>query len=344
MYIYVYLLVFHFMFMNILEKLYIETRFENVSRPTDECKDRRTTLCLGMPSGHTETACVLVFLLLLRGTIGPLLALVVIVLVGAQRILSNMHTLSQVAAGMMFGLFYAVIYYLLKSNLYTIVFTVLVWFVLLFMCTVAIDTKVQRSVPRWLDKDLYSIVEKKRNHNIFVKMVHIAFPAVYMHLDQEVLMSWEALEKKLDKIIEILKKDKIDAIVGMKSGGAILGNYLGKKMGVPYYYTKVSTKCKGYTVVNSFNDVLYRFNKGDPGKLKMCEPIDVDLSGKRVLLVDEQICTGSTIVFAREYLLKEKKVGSLHIATLINWREDLPFKVVAPETKKYAVFPWGYDN
>lgn len=337
-YVYVYLFLFHFFVLNVLEKLYISTYSENVSRPLRKCKDSKSVQCLGMPSGHSETITVIMVLLYLNGYATALISFLFIGLIGSQRILSEMHNLSQVVAGVLIGTVYAVLYYIVGTPLYIFLISILVAIVFIVLTMVRVDREVQKPVPSWVDKELYPIIEKKRGHNMFVKIVHAVFPVFYMSMDQAMFMSWEELESKLDKIASMVKNDRIDAVVGLKSGGAILSNYLGKKMGIPFHYVKVSNKCVGYTVVDSWKDFLKRSKD-----FKVCEQIKEDLAGKKVLLVDEQIATGISITTAREYLLREKRAGSVKVATLIEWNK-MPFDVIVPDDKKYVVFPWGYDN
>ncbi|MBP3331020.1 MAG: phosphoribosyltransferase [Tidjanibacter sp.] len=106
-------------------------------------------------------------------------------------------------------------------------------------------------------------------------------------------MNTKTFEEVLERFRTIEINEEFDLIVAIANGGilpaAILNQRLGKKV------------------------CLLRINLRDEqqrpkyDKPQLLEAIDFDFKGKRILLVDDRIKTGSTIVLAKE-LLKEAAV------------------------------------
>ena len=105
------LVYYHYAIHNKIEKEWIERHvgYEKIKRPKTECIKKKKG-CLGMPSGHTESACVGWMLLYWEKYIPLEICVLGIIGIGLQRIFSNMHTWIQVCAGGALGLLYAYIY------------------------------------------------------------------------------------------------------------------------------------------------------------------------------------------------------------------------------------------
>ena len=63
-----------------------------------------------MPSGYAETITIFASLLYLYEFIPLWVCLLLICIVSIQRLITHMHTIIQIIAGIMFGLFYVYIY------------------------------------------------------------------------------------------------------------------------------------------------------------------------------------------------------------------------------------------
>ena len=84
--------------------------------------------------------------------------------------------------------------------------------------------------------------------------------------------------------------------------------------------------------------------------MSVVEGIDNDISGKNILLLDETIESGQSMMFAKDYLIKEKHVANVTLATVnINNKNiksmiDIDSIIYYSKTENVTVFPWGYDN
>jgi PAP2 superfamily len=81
-----------------------------VRRPCEECASSDELECLGMPSGHTESATVFASLLLFAQYINFPIWSIIIIAVGLQRVIYDRHTINQVIAGFIMGSLYSGIY------------------------------------------------------------------------------------------------------------------------------------------------------------------------------------------------------------------------------------------
>ena len=119
------------------------------------------------------------------------------------------------------------------------------------------------------------------------------------------------LELELDHITDKIKQKNIkyDAIIGIKTGGAIISGYLSEKLKIPNYKIKITTianncnKQISGTILTHIDKYVFK-NKQTH---KICETIDNNLYNKNVILIDETIGSGNTINAAIDYLLDEKK-------------------------------------
>ena len=166
-------------------------------------------------------------------------------------------------------------------------------------------------------------------------------------------ISWEQLEKYLDIIIEKIKNTepgteiKYDAIVGIKSGGAIISDYVSKKLNIDNYKIKLSNSKYGCNK-QSYHAIIDLFDKmsNDKKSFNICEPIEEDLEGKNIILIDELVSSGNTIKEAYKYLKQTKKVNNIYVTTIfLNkdlYKQDIKIDYIID--RDIVVWPWGYDN
>ena len=116
---------YHYLIQNGIEKTFASTIFpyEFVKRPSESCNvdDNYGGLvslrCVGLPSGHAETATIFSLLLWFNKIIPLWFAILFILVVSVQRVISWRHTPFQVIAGIVFGTLYSLLYAKLKLSL-----------------------------------------------------------------------------------------------------------------------------------------------------------------------------------------------------------------------------------
>jgi hypothetical protein len=123
--------IYHYYIQNDLEKnffrCYID--YNSIKRPLNICnkfKNRGPLFCVGIPSGHVEAVTIFATLLYLYEFIPLWVCLLLICIVSIQRLITHMHTIIQIIAGIMFGLFYVYIYKHFNLSIYAflIVFSI----------------------------------------------------------------------------------------------------------------------------------------------------------------------------------------------------------------------------
>jgi hypothetical protein len=131
--------LYHYFIQNSLEKFFSKTYFnyEKVKRPLIRCSnflDTQSLGCIGMPSGHAETSTLFSSLLYLYDFIPLWLCLILIIGVSGQRIISNIHTMSQVLAGISFGYMYALLYRHFNLSVYSFLIVLSIGLILSLLC------------------------------------------------------------------------------------------------------------------------------------------------------------------------------------------------------------------
>ena len=145
------------------------------------------------------------------------------------------------------------------------------------------------------------------------------------------LMDWDLFVELAKKVAQKIKQDKYrpDIIVGLARGGWVLARVLCDYVGIK---DLVSLKVEHWGITAS-----------PDGQAKLKYPINVDLSGKKVLIVDDITDTGESMKIASEYVkslnpLEAKTVALRHI-------KGSKFKpdYFSEEIKwRWVIFPWNY--
>lgn len=101
-------------------------------------------------------------------------------------------------------------------------------------------------------------------------------------------MSAKSFEEVIEKIHQIQIEESFDMIVAIANGGIIPAALLNQKLNLEVHLLKLSLRDK------------YQQQMFDQPQL--LEPIQFDFEGKRILLVEDRIKTGTTINYARKLL------------------------------------------
>lgn len=121
-----------------------------------------------------------------------------------------------------------------------------------------------------------------------------------------------------------------DCIVTLLRGGLVPARIISDCLNIPEIYTMG---------VSFYEDVGKHSRKPI-----ITQPLGVDLKGKKILIVDDVVDTGKSIVFAIENL-KEKQPQTIKVAVLHKkpWSEIKPDFYVK-ETDVWIVYPWEFHE
>ena len=343
--------LYNYFIQNGLEKIFFETyfnKFNFIKRPLKKCFNNFIGVnCIGMPSGHTETITIFCCLLYFYKIIPLWFCIFLIFITALQRIITNMHTLIQVLFGIFFGFIYAQIYKYLNFCFISFLIILFIGFILSLLVIYKIDKQINNKIPNWIDKTMLESIKKKQNSPLYIKICSIYINSFIQNITY---INWKQLENKLDEIINEIKKskEKFDVVVGIKTGGAIISDYISLKLGLPNYKIKISRSnynCnkQPYHVVN---DIFQKQILNEFGKYTICEDINENLQNKNIILIDEHVSSGKTMEETYNYLKNEKLVGYIYPTSITlnkkKYKSKLKINYLNNET--IFIFPWGYDN
>jgi len=362
----VFILFAHLGLLNKFEKSFMNILFHDnllINRPLNQCKNSNdfNIFCLGMPSGHTEVITIISLLLTHYELLDLPIGILSIIVVGLQRLVSNMHNIQQVLVGLLFGFAYTHFYIKTDSSIKSMLIISGAILFLILILTLHVDNIIQNDkIPDWVDKKLYPIIEKKKNVPFYIKYGTIAASFYYENIP--LYIDYKTLEMYLDICINKINATnvKYDAIVGIKSGGAIISNYIAQKLNIKNYSVKITSKInecnsKQISIKDSFSLIYNTVTVKEYNNLvtssnmyKLCEGIDDNLENKNIILIDELVSSGNTMSHVIDYLINEKKVKNIYLITISSYNDLTIINNItlnsATDYKMTLIYPWGYDN
>ncbi len=136
-------------------------------------------------------------------------------------------------------------------------------------------------------------------------------------------VSWDEFERMSKELAERVK-GKVDVVVGILRGGYFPAHMIAETLGLEIYVIRYKSYVKTKKV----------------GKPILVLPLIGDVSGKRVLLVDDICDTGDTLKAAKE-LLKQYNPSDVKVATLFIKPscEEVP-EFWVEKSDEWVEFPW----
>ena len=343
---------YHYRIQNGLEKIFYETYFDytGIRRPLSRCdnySNGKPANCVGIPSGHAETVTIFTTLLYLFKFIPLYVCLTLIFIFSAQRVFSNMHTTFQVLIGVLLGFLYVQIYTYFNLQIYSLFIVIIIGLILAILCVYKLDKEIYNPIPSWVNSEMISSIKKKQDSPLYTKIGSIYINAV---IQNRTFISWTQLEKYLNIITNNIQNSgqTYNAVVGIRTGGAIISDYISQKLNLPNYKIKLSRSdynCNKQPY-NAINDIVKKNVLSSYGEFQICEGIDDNLQGKNIILIDELVSSGKTINEAYDYLKNEKQVSNIYPTTISLYKEkykgNINVNYVIEGT--VAIWPWGYDN
>lgn len=107
----------------------------------------------------------------------------------------------------------------------------------------------------------------------------------------------KTFEEVLQRVREIDIPETFDMVIAIANGGIIPAAMINQRLGCEFHLLKINLR-------DAMQNKLY-------DKPKLLQEIDFDYKGKRILLVDDRVKTGTTLQFAKELLSDAKVVKTL---------------------------------
>lgn len=147
-------------------------------------------------------------------------------------------------------------------------------------------------------------------------------------------LTWEDIEKITDELADKIKASsfKSDYIIGITTGGLIPLYFLAKKLD---------------DIENILTISATSYDKDRRKDLKIIYLPNINLNGKKVLLVDDITETGDTLKKISDIVIDQYKVSELKTVTLgVNTDKCkfYPDFYVIEEKGEWVVFPWEKDD
>jgi len=210
------------------------------------------------------------------------------------------------------------------------------------------STKSERAdlladVPEWFDPALLDLLNRKRHRKrwglyffdtlVLWLMELLVRPNGWSYVKP---ITWSDLEAMMEQDCQCIQSSGFapNLIIGVKSGGAFIANFIAKRLGIPnvqYVHVTYYSPIFGSTVLAFITRFLRK------PRFRIERPIDVE--GKRVLLVDDQIYTGRTLRAASDWLV-QNGVHEIKTYCLYASREETDF---CYRRGRMNYVPWGDD-
>lgn len=344
------IILYQFLIQNGIEKMYSQTFFDfnYIKRPNIDYNSMNETVsAVGMPSGHAEIATIVSCILYFYKYIPFWLCILIIFSISLQRIVTLKHTLIQVVVGIICGLLYSYIYISNNLTLKSFGIVLLIGLILIMLIIFMIDKQVYTPIPKWVDKSMISSIQKKQNSQYYFKFLSVLTNSF---IQERTFVDWNQIESYLDILISKIKKTGIhfDCVVGIKTGGAIISDYVSKKLNIPNYKVKLTRSeynCNKNTL-DSISDIYYKRIIKTNDNFDICETINENLEGKNIILIDELISSGSTMKKIMEYLYLNKKANIVHPCCISvskeSFKYDFPIDYIINDS--VFIWAWGYEN
>jgi len=197
--------------------------------------------------------------------------------------------------------------------------------------------------PAWFDPTLEKLLAKKRDRSgmpkydrtldwVVRQLLKTVVPREIFNTHKHTWADVESLIRKGTEQIELGYSPEI--VIGIKSGGALIANYVAQCLDV---------KTVGYMKVSHYSDSSQSIARtitkmGQQAIVK--EPCTTDVSGKRVLLVDDQTATGLSLETGKRHLLEQ---GAAQVRTYCLFAKDPTLVDYFTSPGLGVYFPWGKD-
>ncbi len=145
-------------------------------------------------------------------------------------------------------------------------------------------------------------------------------------MEREVI-SWNQLGLLILELVKKIRSSsmKPDVVVGIARGGLPISMVIADRLRVPLDFINIkSYKAPGVKETLRVYDVMFE-----------------NVSGKTVLIVDDIADTGETLLFASNYMIRNKGAKEAYLACLFMkpWSKVRP-NFYVKETRSWIVFPW----
>ncbi len=195
----------------------------------------------------------------------------------------------------------------------------------------------KRKLPCWFASELESHYMKKVHNNALSPKLYHYIQKPYNHRLAISMVKWHDIERMVDNTAI---NDSFDLAIGVLSGGAFITKYVAQVLGIDQIHY-VHSRC--WSQVSLMTTLMKTARYLSHGQVNM-ESIDIDkidLTGKRILLIDDSVATGSTMKIIKKELesLNAREVKTFAIYCHENHLTDYYFRA----GRVPFIWPWGFE-
>ncbi len=135
--------------------------------------------------------------------------------------------------------------------------------------------------------------------------------------NQELIISKESIQKRVHELAEQISTDyagKNLVMVGVLNGAFIFLADLSRAVTVPHEIDFIRVASYGASAASS-------------GKISLTKDVELDLTGKHILLIEDIVDTGTTLAWLSEQFTR-KQAESVRICALINKKERRTTEII----------------
>ncbi len=198
---------------------------------------------------------------------------------------------------------------------------------------------LEAELPPWFDPRLRPFIAHKIRANLYSHRWQHYVMKPFSPKMTNMRICWSDIEAMVEGI-EL--QGRYDLAVGVLSGGAFIASYVAKKRGIEelaYIRSRLWSKLSLFANVR----ISARYYLGRP-----IEPVvefldeDLELGGRRVLVIDDSVCTGATMktVVDRCYERGAREVSTLALFCNAEHSTDYCYR----ESMTPLVWPWGWES
>lgn len=147
-------------------------------------------------------------------------------------------------------------------------------------------------------------------------------------MEDIIKFSWQQIDELAEKLVNTIRASRFkpDYLVGITVGGLV----------------PLVLLAKGLDINNVITVSANSYDGNKRKALNITYLPKIDLSNKKILLVDEIVGTGETLKQISRILVDDYRVGMLKTAVMVVSKEECTFQpdFSVLEVNKWIVFPW----
>ena len=198
---------------------------------------------------------------------------------------------------------------------------------------------LEMRLPPWFDPCLRGIILEKSRANAFSHRLQHYFIKPFSPRILNKRIEWSDIESM---VAHMAVRERFDAVVGITSGGAFIARCVAEQLGIESIYYAQSRFWSRMSIPRNLY-ACFRYYAGMPNDISPTFlSDDVDLSGKRVLLVDDSVCTGVTLASVNRLCRTHGAAEVKTLALFVN--PDHSTDYFCRVSKTPLVWPWGWES